>query len=49
MPKFERLLEMVFPILFCVLLCGCQALFPGEHTELIEDGEYSLLRIQRRT
>ncbi len=23
-----------------MLLCGCQALFPGEHTELIEDGEY---------
>ena len=40
MPKFERLLEMVFPILFCVLLCGCQALFPGKHTELIEDGKY---------
>ncbi len=31
---------MIFLLTLCVLLCGCQALFPGEHTELIEDGEY---------
>ena len=40
MSKFKRLLGIFFPMLLCVLLCGCQALFPGEHTELIENGEY---------
>lgn len=40
MSKFKRLLGIFFPMVLCVLLCGCQALFPGEHTELIEDGKY---------
>lgn len=40
MSKSKRLLGIFFPMLLCVLLCGCQALFPGEHTELIENGEY---------
>ena len=40
MSKFKRLLGIFFPMVLCVLLCGCQALFPGEHTELIKDGKY---------
>lgn len=35
-----RRLGIFFPMVLCVLLCGCQALFPGEHTELIKDGKY---------
>lgn len=40
MSKFKKLLGIFFPMVLCVLLCGCQALFPGEHTELIKDGKY---------
>lgn len=49
MSKFKRLLGIFFPIVLCVLLCGCQALFPGEHTELIEDGEYKPFNVPRTT
>ena len=38
--NFKKRCIMIFLLTLCVLLCGCQALFPGEHTELIEDGEY---------
>jgi len=38
--NFKRRCILIFLLTLCVLLCGCQALFPGEHTELIEDGEY---------
>lgn len=49
MIKFKRRLGMAFSLLLCVLLCGCQVLFPGEHTELIVDGEYKPFNVPRKT
>ena len=49
MSKFKKLLGIFFPMVLCVLLCGCQALFPREHTELIEDGEYKPFNVPRTT
>ena len=49
MSKFKRLLGIFFPMVLCVLLCGCQALFPGEHTELVVDGKYKPFNVPRTT
>ena len=49
MLKFKKRLGMVFPILLCVLLCGCQSLFPGEHTELVVNGEYKPFNVPSKT
>ena len=38
--NFKKRCILIFCLTLCVLLCGCQALFPGEHTELIKDGKY---------
>lgn len=47
--KFKRRFRMVSLTLLCLLLCGCQALFPGEHTELVVDGEYKPFNVPRTT
>lgn len=49
MTKFKKRLGMAFSLLLCMLLCGCQVLFPGEHTELIVDGEYKPFNVPRKT
>ena len=49
MSKFKKLLGIFFPMVLCVLLCGCQALFPGEHTELVVDGKYKPFNVPRTT
>ena len=49
MTKFKRRCGMVFSLFFCVLLCGCQVLFPEEHTELIVDGKYRPFNVPRMT
>ena len=49
MTKFKRRWGMVFSLLICVLLCGCQLLFPEEHTELIVDGKYRPFNVPRMT
>lgn len=38
--NFKKGCMLIFLLTLCVLLCGCQALFPEEHTELVEDGKY---------
>lgn len=45
---------MVFPVLCCVMLCGCQKSiawnpFAPEHTELVVDGEYKPFNVPRKT
>lgn len=39
----------VLMMLLCLLLCGCQVLFPAEHTELVVDGEYKPFNVPRMT
>ncbi len=45
---------MVFPVLCCVMLCGCQKSiawnpFAPEHTELVVEGEYKPFNVPRKT
>lgn len=47
--NFKKRFMMAFSLSLCVLLCGCQTLFPGEHTELIVDGKYKPFNVPRMT
>lgn len=52
--KIKKQFRLIFPLLLCIPLCGCQKkiawdFLTPEHTELVVDGEYKPFNVPRKT